>query len=258
MLRKPQFVPDEENPADELTDDDFPISLRQYRRSPEEILNGRVLPPLYPKDKPRGQRGMFKVGRLPKYESPEALQYAIDLYFEGFKAQDPDNPVQPTVPGLAFALGFSNKANLKRYGDRSDAFRYVIDRAYTRIETMRNEQLLKGGSTTAGTQFDLVNHHGWTNKVEQTVNADQDTLKALVQSMQGRVLRPVLPIKEDEVIEDAEIEEVSEEVETETAYAEEVTEKFYPMYPRGEYAEDAEIILDEAHGEVHYDMSDLL
>lgn len=231
--------------------EETPDYLKQYKKDPLDILGERVLPPSYPEGhKTKRLSTLGNKGRPSKYPCAEAMQYAIDLYFERFDrtiVRDEEwhkryPSTYPTVPGMVYALGFASKDELKRQIARGDDFEFVVNQALTRIETTKNDLLLQGGSTTTGAMHDLVNHHGWTTKVEQntTVNAGSD-LAALVQALQGKVLRPVLPIHEDEEIEDAEFE-----YETETeADAEAVDEEITQSFPSSEeYAEDAEIADD--------------
>ena len=232
--------------------DETPDYLKQYKKHPQEILGDRVLPPAYPEgDKTKKMSTLSNKGRPTKYPCAEAMQYAVDLYFQQFDPtieRDAEwskaHPsTYPTVPGLAYALGFSRKDELKRQELRGDDYADVIGRAMLRIEEVKNDLLLRGGSTTTGAMHDLSNHHGWSTKVEQntTIGAGGE-LAALVQALQGKVLRPVLPIHEDEEIEEAEYE-------TET-YAEEVDEETTQTFPNTEeYAED---------GELEDDIEDLL
>jgi len=221
-----------------------PDFLLQYKKTPGEILGERVLPPTYPEGfKTKKGSTLAGKGRPAKYPCAEALQYAIDLYFERFDRtieRDADwhktyPSTYPTVPGLAFALGFSRKDEFQRQSARGEDFAAVIGQAMLKLEEVKNDLLLNGGSTTTAAMHDLVNHHGWTTKVEQntTVSAGGD-LAALVQALQGKVLRPVLPIRENEEIEEAEYE-----VED---YAEEVDEESTQTFPHPEeYAEDAQL-----------------
>jgi hypothetical protein len=95
------------------------------------------------------------------------------------------------------------------YKKRGEDYEFVIDQAFTRIEEPANVQLLRGGNATQGTIFLLKNHHHYADKVEQThVHEAGDSLTQLVQSLQGRVLRPQLQHHEPEVIEDAEYTEM--------------------------------------------------
>jgi len=232
--------------------DETPDYLKQYKKHPQEILGDRVLPPAYPEGyKTKKMSTLSNKGRPTKYPCAEAMQYAIDLYLERFDQtieRDAEwhkafPSTYPTVPGLAYALGFSRKDEFQRQSARGEDFAAVIGQAMLKIEEVKNDLLLKGGNTTTGAMHDLTNHHGWTTKVEQntTIGAGGD-LAALVQALQGKVLRPVLPIREDEEIEEAEYE-------TET-YAEEVDEETTQTFPNTEeYAED---------GELEDDIEDLL
>ena len=235
---------------------DIPDYLKQYKKDPLDILDGRVLPPAYPKGEKIKKlshiAGTINKGRPAKYPCAEALQYAVDLYMERFDRTIPRDEewrkrypsTYPTIPALVYALGFASKDELKRQANRDEGFEFVVKQAFTRIEEFKNDLLLQGGGTTTGAMHDLVNHHGWTTKVEQntTVNAGSD-LAALVQALQGKVLRPVLPIYDDEEIEEADYEEAE-------AYAEAVDEDTTQSFPTSEeYAED---------GEIEDDLEDLL
>lgn len=193
--------------------DETPSYLLRYKKTPEEILNGRVLPPSYAE---KNKLYRPKAGRPPLYPSSEMLQYAVDRYFTPFENPDPEAPIRyPTIPGLALALGFSTKQMLKRYGEKGPDYEFVVDQAFTRVEEFKNDLLLKGGSTTQAAIADLQVHHGWANKTEQTTTViPGGSLAELVKSLQGRVLRPTMPIRHDEEIEDAvEIPEVEWEEE---------------------------------------------
>jgi hypothetical protein len=226
----------------------IPEQLKRYKKDPLDILDGRVLPPAYPRDvklkKLSHIAGTINKGRPAKYPCAEALQYAVELYMERFDQTIPRDEewrkrypsIYPTIPGLVYALGFASKDEFKRQAQRDEGFKFVVEQAFTRIEEFKNDLLLKGGNSTTGAMHDLVNHHGWTTKVEQntTLNAGSD-LAALVQALQGKVLRPVLPIQDNEEIEDAEYAETE-------ANAEEVDEVSTQAFPNSEeYAEDGEI-----------------
>lgn len=203
----------------------LPDYLAKYQQSPEEILKGRVIPPARPKG---AENQVFKrhpntvdltklayvdpntnaiitppVMPTPrsisqaKYTSPEALQHAIDLYFEQARINrgTPDYE-EPTVPGLAYALGFATRQTFVEYrkDDADDGYQFVVKRAMTLLESFSNQKILKGGPATSGTIFNLKNQHGWADKVEQTTTHKVGgTLEAMLEAMQGRVLRPLLP-----------------------------------------------------------------
>lgn len=177
----------------------LPDYLDQYRRRPNEIVNDHIVAT---NQIVTGELNRSISSRRPTFDSPIALQYAVDSFF----ADSRDLGREPTVPGLILALGFSNKHKLKAFAAKNEEFQDIIDTAITRLEERRNVDLLKGGPATQGIIMDLKNYHGWRDKVEQTIDiAPGGSLEELVQSLQGRVFRPTLPVREDEVIEDAEI-----------------------------------------------------
>lgn len=195
----------------------LPDYLSKYQQSPEEILGGRVLPPARP---PNGANPLknhpdvinlaqlampnmpsTRATRPSKYNSPAELQYAIDLYFDRVDAtRGTPEFEEPTVPGLAYALGFASRQTLRDYkkDDANEDFQFVITRAITRLEAISNQKILKGGPATPGTIFNLKNNHGYADKTEQTTTHKVGgTLEAMLEAMQGRVLRPMLPTLPD-------------------------------------------------------------
>lgn len=193
----------------------LPDYLAKYQQSPEEILGGRVLPPARPANKTNPIRNhpdaidltklaMPNVGptRPSKYNSPEELQYAIDLYFDRVEStKGTPEFEEPTVPGLAYALGFASRQTLRDYkkDDANEDFQFVITRAITHLEAISNQKILKGGPATPGTIFNLKNNHGYADKTEQTTTHKVGgTLEAMLEAMQGRVLRPMLPTLPDD------------------------------------------------------------
>lgn len=208
-----------------------PDYLMKYKKSPEEILEGRVLPPVFPKGgkRPNRTREVSKYMSR-KYLTAESLQYAVDLYFESLFDEEGKQIKRPTIPGLAVALGFSSTESLFQYA-KNEEFEHVMGRALLLIETDLNELLLQGGATTPGAKFNLSAKFGWTEKVEQTNNISGGSLAELVQALQGKVLRPRMNIQPDEIIEDAEYEDETEAV----------SEREVQLPTSAEYAEDAEM-----------------
>ena len=102
---------------------------------------------------------MAKVGRPPKFKTPEEMTPLIENYFD--KCDRSEEPY--TVPGLAYALGFADKQSLMDYSKDSE-FSFTIKRAKARIESQRNRRLVDGNGNTAGMSFDLNNNFGWTDK----------------------------------------------------------------------------------------------
>lgn len=195
----------------------LPDYLKHYAKTPEEILGQRVLPPPTPpgttvyKKTVGGGKGLAA-----KYRSPEALQHAVDLYFDRCAGDEETgiHPVEPTLSGLSVALGFATTAGYKKQIERGEDYRDIVDMSITRLEERRETALLRGGPATSGIIFSLKNVHGWREKSEQinTIEAG-DSLTRLVQELnqRGAVLRPKIPVQESEIIEDGEYEEGNQE-----------------------------------------------
>lgn len=99
-----------------------------------------------------------KSGRPPKFETPEAMQIAIDAYF----AQQ-DLAKQPyTMSGLARALGTTRKTVLDYEG--RDGFSDTVKSARARVEEWVETQLY--GNRPVGPIFSLKNNFGWRDQVE--------------------------------------------------------------------------------------------
>jgi len=128
-------------------------------------------------------------GRPPKFESVEALQRAIAIYFF-----DCDNnmvrmgkiiahkPRPYTISGLAYALGTSRNV-LMTYEDDGDGdeasafhknikpelrqeFSNTIKQAKEMIRVWTEEMLYEGGGITTGVIFNLKNNWGFKDKTE--------------------------------------------------------------------------------------------
>lgn len=100
------------------------------------------------------------------YETPEALQAAVDLYW--LSMDDPENKVAPTVTGMAYFLGFSARKEMYGYLKRK-GYDKIIARALLRIES-RYEQELPHMKNPNGIVFILKNIQGhgdgWYDKLE--------------------------------------------------------------------------------------------
>jgi hypothetical protein len=102
-----------------------------------------------------------KVGRPPKWNTPEELQADIDRYFaECERTQEP-----LTITGLALALD-TYRETLMDYQNK-DEFSYTIKRAKQKIENAYEKRLIQNGR--AGDIFALKNF-GWKDK--QEIEAD--------------------------------------------------------------------------------------
>ena len=104
---------------------------------------------------------MAKTGRPPKYNTPEEMQAAIDVYF--------DEAVPPTVTGLALHLGFDSREGLLYYESEKPEFLSTIKRAKSRIAEFLEQQLYRPATVT-GIIFNLKNNFGWKDQVEHTGN----------------------------------------------------------------------------------------
>lgn len=100
-------------------------------------------------------------GRPPLFATPEDMQPKVDEYFASCDADQ--KPY--TVPGLALALGFSDRHSLHDYAAK-DEFTATVKRALLRIETQRGEKLVVGVGNVTGMIFDLKNNFGWKDRQE--------------------------------------------------------------------------------------------
>lgn len=98
-------------------------------------------------------------GRPRLFDSPEQMEERIEAYF----LSDEANP--PTIAGLCFFLGFSERHALSQY-EQYDGFSATVKRARLRIEQDRSERLLTKEKFTPGLIFDLKNNHGWRDNLD--------------------------------------------------------------------------------------------
>lgn len=112
---------------------------------------------------------MSKVGRPLKYETPQQMQEAIDLWFQGFADT---KGVYPTMSGLAYFLGFSDRQSLYDYKGREE-FSCTIKRALLRIEELHESNLFTTGST--GSIFWLKNRE-WTDKSQLDLSSSDGSM----------------------------------------------------------------------------------
>ena len=131
------------------------------------------------------------MARPPKYKTVDALQTAIDAYFEDCQGKplvdDKGNAVTdkygepvivgahpPTVTGLALALGFTNRQSLLNYQGKKQ-FLDTITRAKSRCEEYAESRLFDRDGAR-GAQFSLEHNFRW--------NADDPTAQALDRAAQ--------------------------------------------------------------------------
>ena len=87
----------------------------------------------------------------PKYQTPEAMQKAVDKYFADCEA----SKEILTVAGLALAIGFVDRQSMYDYRAKP-SFTGVIKEAVSRIERYHESRL--SGTTPTGSIFWLKNH----------------------------------------------------------------------------------------------------
>jgi hypothetical protein len=104
-------------------------------------------------------------GRPLKYETPEELEQAIEDWFQSFEGK---KGLYPTMSGLAYHLGFSDRQSLYDYKGR-DAFSCTIKRALLRLESLHENNLF--GTTSTGSIFWLKNRD-WKDKQETDLNVN--------------------------------------------------------------------------------------
>lgn len=90
-------------------------------------------------------------GRPLKYKTASELQRAIDAWFDSFKEA---KGMYPTMSGLAYHLGFTDRQSLYDYKEREE-FSCTIKRALLKIESLHENNLFGTGAT--GSIFWLKN-----------------------------------------------------------------------------------------------------
>lgn len=121
---------------------------------------------IFPTFEPMAEENL-KIGRPAKYETPQLLQAAIDLYFQTCKSANE----YPTITMLAYELGFESRQSFYDYEGKSEEFSYIIKRARLLVEFGYEKQLQ--GERPTGAIFALKNM-GWkdTQAVDHTSNGE--------------------------------------------------------------------------------------
>ena len=109
-------------------------------------------------------------GMIPNYDSADSMQIKIDEYFNINKV--------PTIPGLAFHLGFAQSKSLYDY-EKKEEFWYVIKRAKLRIESFNAEQLHLSKGNITGVIFTLKNM-GWVDSHVLTGEDGKDIIPKII------------------------------------------------------------------------------
>lgn len=93
---------------------------------------------------------------------------------------------RPTITGLALYMGYDSRANFYKQGNRSDEFRYIVDRCRLVVEHFYEIALFS--KNTHGAIFALINM-GWYNRatapeeVAQLAKNDENDLRTLLDAM---------------------------------------------------------------------------
>lgn len=144
------------------------------------------------------------MGRPPKWTDVDALQAAIDKYFEDCKGHpyaDENGDIvygkdglpvivdaePPTVTGLALALGFSTRLGLLNYQGKA-AFMNTISRAKARVEKYA-ERRLYDRDGARGAEFSLKYNFKWAQEEQDAKNAAAHgvvILPAIMQQDEGK------------------------------------------------------------------------
>lgn len=105
-------------------------------------------------------------GRDPFYDSADEMQAKIDDYFNIEKI--------PTIPGLAYHLGFADKKSLLDY-EAKEEFWYSIKRAKLRVEAFNAKELHREKGNITGIIFTLKNL-GWKDQQDIDLSYDLNSL----------------------------------------------------------------------------------
>ena len=146
---------------------------------------------------------MARTGRPPKWTDVNALQAAIDKYFEDCKGHpyvDENGDIlygkdglpvivdaePPTVTGLALALGFSSRLGLLNYQGKAE-FNNTITRAKARVEKYA-ERRLYDRDGARGAEFSLKYNFKWVQEEQEKTAAAQGVviLPAIMQQDEGK------------------------------------------------------------------------
>lgn len=116
-----------------------------------------------------------KVGRPPKWESPEELQTLIDKYFELCEAKDE----LPFITEMCVYLDTSRKVLLE-YENKKE-FSNAIKRAKAKCEAAIEKNMLTNKFNATASIFNLKNNYGWEErtKVDNTHSVDEETRNSI-------------------------------------------------------------------------------
>jgi len=127
---------------------------------------------------PRKPKHLHKTnGRPPVFETAEAMQEAIDSYFDSCWELDDKNKIvniRPyTITGLANALGISRQALLDYEGKPN--FIVTVKRAKSKVAQYVEEYLFTGKNQT-GAIFNLKNNFDWKDQTQTDITSKGETV----------------------------------------------------------------------------------
>jgi len=121
----------------------------------------------------------IRMGRPPKYETPEQMETAINNYFTkckiGEKKQiitksgevvETTKEIPLTIADLAYHLGFTNRQSILDYEKKDDKFSGIIVRARLHIEGDNIRKGLTGEYNSQTNNLNLASNYGYSMKSE--------------------------------------------------------------------------------------------
>ena len=105
-------------------------------------------------------------GRPRIIQSPQEMEEKAKVYFDDCDKRG----VHYTIPGIAYAMGFSRRQSFVEYGTLYKEFSDTVNRLRLKIETQRVEKALSGEGNPHISKFDLTNNFDYKDKTEQDTN----------------------------------------------------------------------------------------
>ena len=119
------------------------------------------------------------------YTDPEELKNAIQEYFDSCIPTFHDGNItslnNPTVSGLAYALGFESRQSMYDY-EKREQFSYIIKRARLFVEMNYEQNLCNPQIKATGPIFALKNM-GWFDKAPDTNGDNSDKLAQVIRDV---------------------------------------------------------------------------
>lgn len=125
-------------------------------------------------------------GRPAFYTDPEELKNAIQEYFDScVPVWGDDGQLRelnnPTVSGLAYALGFESRQSMYDY-EKREQFSYIIRRARLFVESHYEKNLCNPQIKAMGSIFALKNM-GWFDKAPDSNGDNSDKLAQVIRDV---------------------------------------------------------------------------